>query len=343
MVVPPGYNSTVLQIKAEPTSSFRSRLARFLTFVGAMTMLVMAGTIVYCSVGPEPKPRPAIVGPAPVWAAAPGTSDELYLDLLKKSLTRYLHPELHKTISYADARQLPLIWLYYIKRMLATIGLDVVVVQSFNPQARAEGRDPSRDLDTMIGLKRLDNLQFCVTDVLKRKVPGDLIEAGAWRGGATVFMRAVLKVYGDPDRKVWVSDSFEGLPPPDPVHFPADAGLWEAGADAISIEEARSNFARYGMLDDRVVFLKGFFKDTLPKAPIERLAILRIDADMYQSTTEALTYLYPKLSPGGYLIVDDYGAFEACKKAVHDYRKAQGITEEIQQIDWTGIFWQKQR
>jgi hypothetical protein len=133
------------------------------------------------------------------------------------------------------------------------------------------------------------------------------------------------------------------MPAPDPERFPDDAGLWTAGDDAASLEEVKRNFAQYGMLDDRVRFLKGFFKDTLPQAPIDRLAILRIDADMYQSTTEALTYLYPKLSRGGYVIVDDYGAFATCRKAVHDYRKAHGITEEIRYIDWTGVFWQKQR
>jgi O-methyltransferase len=90
-----------------------------------------------------------------------------------------------------------------------------------------------------------------------------------------------------------------------------------------------------------VVFLKGWFKDTLPTAPIERLAVLRLDGDMYSSTIEALTSLYPKLSPGGFCIIDDYGAIAGCKQAVDDFRREQGITAELQPVDWTGRYWRK--
>jgi hypothetical protein len=195
----------------------------------------------------------------------------------------------------------------------------------------------------MIGLKRLDNLEFCIEQVITNGVPGDFIETGVWRGGATIFMRAVLKAYGVTDRCVWVADSFEGLPPPDARKYPPDAGdrLHEATALAVSLEQVKANFDRYGLLDDQVRFLKGWFRDTLPAAPIERLAVLRLDGDMYQSSMDALVNLYPKVSQGGYVIVDDYGAIPACRQAVNDYRAANGITEEIRDIDWTGIFWQK--
>jgi hypothetical protein len=195
----------------------------------------------------------------------------------------------------------------------------------------------------MIGLKRLDNLEFCIEEIIAKGVPGDLIETGAWRGGATIFMRAVLKAYGVTDRCVWVADSLAGLPPPDAGKYPHDAGdrLHEARELAVSLEQVKANFDRYGLLDDQVRFLKGWFRDTLPTAPIERLAVLRLDGDMYQSTMDALANLYPKVSQGGYVIVDDYSAIPACRQAVHDYRSANGITEEIRDIDWTGIFWQK--
>jgi len=195
----------------------------------------------------------------------------------------------------------------------------------------------------MIGIARLRNLQFVIEDVLERDVPGDLIEAGAWRGGATIFMRAVLKAHGVTDRAVWVADSFEGLPPPNIEKYPADEGmnLHLYAALSVSVENVKRNFARFGLLDDQVKFLEGWFKDTLPDSPIEKLSVLRIDADLYESTMDALVHLYPRLSPGGYVIIDDYGAFKACAKSVHDYRKRQGITEEIYRIDWTGVFWQK--
>lgn len=208
-----------------------------------------------------------------------------------------------------------------------------------------EGRVWPSAAHTMIGLKRLDNIQSCVESVLADGVPGDLIETGVWRGGATIFMRAVLKAYGVQDRNVWVADSFEGLPPPDAEKYPQDAGDRHHTARelAISLEQVKSNFERYGLLDGQVRFLKGWFRDTLPTAPIEKLAVARLDGDMYESTMDALVNLYPKLSVGGYLIVDDYGAVPACRQAVHDYREAHGISEELVDIDWTGVYWRRAR
>lgn len=195
----------------------------------------------------------------------------------------------------------------------------------------------------MIGLKRLDNIQYCIADILRRQVPGDLIETGVWRGGATIFMRAVLKVMGDTERRVWVADSFCGLPKPDTEHYPADRDdrLWTQEALAISLEEVKNNFRKYDLLDEQVQFLVGWFRDTLPKAPMTQLAILRLDGDMYESTMDGLQYLYPKLSPGGYVIVDDYETAASCKAAVSDYRARCHITEEIQHIDAAGVFWQR--
>ena len=238
------------------------------------------------------------------------TSRELYLDLMKKCLTRLLFSDGH----------------------------------SFDYSKRRQGKDWPAQAETMIGLLRLDNLQRCVIDVLEQRVPGDLIETGAWRGGATIFMRAILKAYGDHQRRVWVADSFEGLPAPDVEQYPADRGseLHRYEYLAVSLEEVQSRFARYGLLDEQVRFLPGWFRDTLPTAPIERLAILRLDGDLYESTMDALTALYPKLSRGGYVIVDDYNDIAACKQAVTEYRNKHGITEPIQEIDWTGVFWQRQ-
>ncbi len=201
---------------------------------------------------------------------------------------------------------------------------------------------PSR-AHTMVGVARLDNIRALVEDILANEVPGDLIEAGAWRGGATIYMRALLEAHGDEERRVWVADSFEGLPPPDVESYPADAQYDLSGIDelAVSQQEVERNFRRYGLLDDRVRFLKGWFKDTLPDAPIEQLALLRVDGDLYESTMDALRALYPKLSSGGYVIIDDYGSLPPCKEAVADYRAEHGITGPIHRIDWTGVYWQK--
>ncbi len=209
---------------------------------------------------------------------------------------------------------------------------------------REEGRPYfSAYADTMIGRKRLDNIQFCVEEVIKEKVPGDFIETGVWRGGACIFMRGLLEVYNERNRKVYAADSFQGLPKPDEEKYSSDKGavFHKNRLMAVSLEQVKENFARYNLLDDQVVFLQGWFKDTLPKAPIDKLAILRLDGDMYGSTIEALENLYPKLSVGGYCIIDDYGALEGCHNAVDDYRKKENIIDMIHIVDWSGVYWKK--
>jgi O-methyltransferase len=195
---------------------------------------------------------------------------------------------------------------------------------------------------TMLGRERLDHLQMCVERVIQEKVAGDLIETGVWRGGATILMRAILAAHGVTDRRVFVADSFAGLPRPDAAHYPADAGdrHHRNAYLKVSRAEVEENFRKYDLLDEQVVFLEGWFKDTLASAPIARLAVLRLDGDMYQSTVEALEALYPRLSPAGYCIVDDY-ALPGCRRAVDDFRQRCGVGEPLERIDYTGVFWRK--
>ena len=272
---------------------------------------------------------------------------DLYLELMKGCLTRRIFPEAETycPITRPSRRAHPLIWAVYplVDPIFRSLGLKLFRRARFDAAERLEGRGWPGQAETMMGLKRLENLQYCATQVLQRNIPGDFIETGVWRGGATIFMRAVLKAYGDCDRTVWVADSFEGLPKPD-SRYPQDAGdgLWTYKSMlGISLEQVKANFARYGLLDGQVRFLKGWFEETLPTAPIDRLAILRLDGDLYSSTIHALQNLYPKLSPGGYAIVDDYGSIPACKQAVDDFRLEHGITEHLEEIDWTGVFWEK--
>jgi O-methyltransferase len=194
----------------------------------------------------------------------------------------------------------------------------------------------------MVGLRRLGNLEHTIRDVIEQGVPGDLIETGVWRGGASIYMRALLEAYGERGRKVWVADSFQGLPKPeDGRDEDAEDALWSVSFLAVPQEKVAANFARYGLLDDQVRFLPGWFSDTLPTAPIEQLAVMRLDGDMYDSTMVALRSLYPKLSVGGYVIVDDYHAIRGCKQAVDDFRAELGITDELHQVDWTGRYWRR--
>lgn len=213
----------------------------------------------------------------------------------------------------------------------------------FDLERRATGSDWPQNAHTMIGLRRLGNLQHCVEIVLADGVAGDLIETGAWRGGACIFMRGVLAAHEVTDRRVWVADSFQGMPDTSDARTSLDRRLrldQYNDVFAVSLEEVRNNFARYGLLDDKVEFLPGWFSDTLPGAPIDKLAVLRLDGDLYDSTTDALTNLYPKLSVGGFLIVDDY-IIPSCRQAIHDYRNAHGIDDELERINWDSVFWRR--
>jgi hypothetical protein len=213
----------------------------------------------------------------------------------------------------------------------------------YDSQVRHEGRDWPAHAHTMIGALRLAHLRSCVERVLIEGVPGDVIEAGVWRGGASIMMRAVLAAYGVDDRIVWVADSFEGLPPPNPMKYPADAGLHLEGFSelAIPLDAVKANFHAHGLLDDRVRFVKGLFADTLAHVPAREFALIRLDGDLYESTMDALDALYPRLARGGFAVIDDYGAVPACRKAVQDYRERLRIDEPIEAIDWTGAYWRK--
>lgn len=262
-----------------------------------------------------------------------------YIELLKGCLSRelFIAEEPHDVRLDAEMAEGLLAQLRANRWRLVSIGGDA--------EGRLEGRDWPPFAETMIGRRRLDNLVDCVTTALRDDIPGDLIETGVWRGGSTILMRGILAAWADGDRRVWVADSFEGVPPPDAERYPADRGVRLDGISnlEVSVEEVRSNFARYGLLDEQVVFLPGWFKDTLATAPIDALAVMRLDGDLYESTMDALRALYPKLSVGGYVIVDDYGGIDACRQAVSDYRRAEGVDEPIQAVDWTGIYWRRQR
>jgi hypothetical protein len=199
--------------------------------------------------------------------------------------------------------------------------------------------------DTMSDLTSLDNLQLCTETAIREGVPGDLIETGIWKGGMPVLMRAILKAHGITDRTVWAADSFMGMPKPDPATSLLDA-IWHfmlEPLDSLRIprDYVERIFSKYGLLDEQVRFLEGWFSDTLPIAPIQRLAVMRLDGDWYESTRTAIESLYPKLSPGGFIIVDDYGLPLGCRDAIDEYRHRNDIDAPIHWVNHQVIFWRK--
>jgi hypothetical protein len=212
-------------------------------------------------------------------------------------------------------------------------------INTYDEQARIGGRDWPLTAHTMVGLKRLDNLQECMETVIADNVPGDFIETGVWRGGTCIFMRGVLHAFNIIDRIVWSADSFDGFPKPDRDDDKALASQPEQAHLAVPLSDVMHNFNLYGLLDNRVQFIQGWFSKTLP-GPVDKLAVLRLDGDLYSSTMDALTALYPLLSPGGFCIVDDWNV-PMCRQAVVDYRDEQEISDPIHDIDGHSVYWRK--
>ncbi|HKJ36332.1 MAG TPA: TylF/MycF/NovP-related O-methyltransferase [Solirubrobacterales bacterium] len=264
-------------------------------------------------------------GPSPRDARA------MYLDLVERAL-------LHTLYDPPDRGTDP----EFSRKAFAEALEGTPVAPITDAEARAQGRDWPIYAQTMIGVRRLRNIRACTQTVLADGIPGDLIEAGCWRGGGSILMRAVLEAHGPGGRKVFAADSFQGVPAPNEDAYPADAGDLNHTAPelAVPVEEVRANFGRYGLLDDRVEFLEGWFKDTLPAVRDRNWAVVRLDGDLYESTMDGLENLYPGLSIGGFLIIDDYG-WDNCRQAVSDYREKHGITEPIQRIDWVGAYWRR--
>ena len=243
------------------------------------------------------------------------SSRELYLDLLIRVLTNTIYRDPAMDAQHAG----------------------------FQHEARQEGRDWPSVAHTMAGVERLNNLRELAQRAIDENIPGDFIEAGVWRGGCCILLRGVLAANSITSRQVFVADSFAGLPAPNPQDFPHDEGLnlHLCGELSISLEQVQENFSSYGLLDDQVVFVKGLFQETLPSLQAGPFALIRLDGDLYESTYVALDALYAKLSPGGFVIIDDYGAMPACQAAVSDYRQRSGIESPMNAIDWTGVWWQK--
>lgn len=302
------------------------------------------------------KPRP--VGELPrdlsVFAQTrkqPGTNAAdpaaLYLDLLKRSILNEIYLD-------DEAR------ILYLRSCLAGDDtFDYAVLHDIRTQrkelledleaSRRVGQFVGRDIrksgfsHSMMGRLRLDSLQECLDIVRMEGLDGDLAECGVWRGGGCILMAGYAAAYGLVGKRIFAADSFQGLPQPSSPH---DAGLDLSKERfpelAVSLDAVRETFRAYGLDRPNVQYLPGWFKDSLPAAPISRLALLRMDGDLYESTIDILSNLYDKVVPGGIVVVDDYGAIEACRLAIRDFFQERGPSEPaMQEIDWTGVWFRK--
>lgn len=270
-----------------------------------------------------------------------GKSANMYLSLLKSAITASLYPESAWKLVGDDRRNgLSGFVKTLCVRTLSRWNFAIVKQKRFDMAHRSIGEDWPMFGFSMIGHRRLDNVELCLRSVVNERIDGDFVECGVWRGGASIFAKGVLNILGDDKRAVWLADSFEGMPEQKDSDK-IDLDLAGVSYLAVSQEEVAENFKRFDLLDGRVKFLKGWFSDTLARSDIERIAVLRLDGDLYSSTMDAISALYDKVSYGGYIIVDDYGNWQSCKKAIHDFLDSRHLAPTLTKIDNCGVFWRK--
>jgi hypothetical protein len=271
------------------------------------------------------------------------TANALYLDLVQRALINDLHPDLGARIVSLVSELLRL-----QGRQTTYEAIEVELARFFAPRPRIDRFEDSSwyhnvagEPFTMVSPQRLRNVKEAAEAVLAEKLPGDFVEAGVWRGGLCILMKAVLAAAGE-QRRVFVCDSFQGLPE---ITEGVDAPLklHERPLLAVSAEQVRANFDLFGLLDEHVVFVEGWFADTMPKLreEIGEIAILRLDGDYYTSTRDVLDQLYDKVVPGGFIIVDDYGCYQQARDAIHDFWAEQGLAPDLIQVDSSGYYWRK--
>lgn len=195
---------------------------------------------------------------------------------------------------------------------------------------------------TLIRNDGLTNIENLLRIVEFEGVVGDFVETGVWKGGAVIFAKYIINKLGL-NSKVYVCDSFRGLPKPNPK-YTADKGDIHHTVSHLNIPKSvvEDNFKRYDLLDDNVVFVEGWFSDTMPelKKQIDKISILRLDGDMYESTIVVLENLYDLVSDGGYIIIDDF-SLDGARQATIDFRAKYDITSPLIKVNHTIFYWKK--
>lgn len=201
---------------------------------------------------------------------------------------------------------------------------------------------------TMTGVERMYALFKAVSYVAQHKIPGCFAECGVWRGGSAMLIAKTLQHYGVTDRKIYLYDTFEGMSEPSDNDFDLKGGKaadllkvqQKSEASSVwcyaSIEDVGANMLSTGYPQEHVVLVKGMVENTIPsQSPDGGIALLRLDTDWYESTLHELLHLYPQLNREGVLIIDDYGHWQGCRKAVDEYFQDKKML--FNRIDYTGI------
>jgi O-methyltransferase len=238
-----------------------------------------------------------------------------YLKLMEMALTGSLHDETGRCNGFKDC--------------------NITQLLPYDPELRRIGNDWPPFGHTMVGHLRLQNIKNLIDEIVVKRVPGDFAELGVWRGGSCIYAKAVFNVHEQHNRRVYVFDAFDSL---------RNYGI---SAKYLSTSEAtvRHNFNKYGVLDDRVVFIKGLFKTSVPdfrrSHSQTKIAVLRLDGNFYDSHQDALYYLYELVPVGGYVIFDDIRSHPAVQQSWTDFQQDQGFSETLINVDNHAAYFMK--
>lgn len=200
---------------------------------------------------------------------------------------------------------------------------------------------------TMTSLERMYGLYKAIEYLHQAKIPGDIVECGVWKGGSSMVSALSLLSFGDPSRRIWLYDTFEGMPPPgkDDIQYDdlsADERArrqnitdWSTIANA-GTDEVRRNLALTAYPTEKLRLVKGRVEQTIPGEIPDQIALLRLDTDWYESTRHEMQHLFPRLATGGILLIDDYGHWKGSRKAVDEYLGAKNIHIMLTRLDYTG-------
>jgi O-methyltransferase len=191
---------------------------------------------------------------------------------------------------------------------------------------------------TMVGLKRLRNLDRLAHAVDERRLPGDVVECGTCNGGSAAVL-ARIACHSPLSRHVWLLDSFAGMPPAGEKDSPLASDY--TGLCCGKIQRVREVLRLVEVPQETVTIVPGWFEDTLPSLAVQRIALLHIDADWHDSVLLCLEHLFDRVVPGGFVVFDDYGYWEGCRLAWREFKDRRGLNLEVTDIDGVGAYFQK--
>lgn len=199
---------------------------------------------------------------------------------------------------------------------------------------------------TMTVLSTQHGLYRAVKYIAENNIEGDIVECGVWRGGSSMTIALTLKNLNKTDKKMYMFDTYTGMSEPTDKDVSAEGQSadkkWEASKKQdfntwayASLEEVKHNMETTGYPQEKIIFIKGKVEDTIPKTIPEKISLLRLDTDWYESTKHELEHMFPRLVKGGVLIIDDYGNWQGAKTAVDEYFKKHGIKMLLNRLDFS--------